>query len=240
MSYVVSTGTVAFSRGKDRPCGVSVAAVCVATVAALEDAQTQAEPFLGSRTALGAGHRGVGGRHQHHLPTRPRTFVDQFSFARADRRVGRFAGHPRLGQELRLEVLHGDQRMVVDDPLGPLSRVVGVLPGGLLFDPGRLPLGGQVTLGRGLSLRSAAPGHGALGLGPLGGAAFPVAEVGQVEVGIGGGGGSLHAPVHADRPVFARLVIRRAQPSDVDVMRQVRERHVRGVPGEFRDSSAFR
>ena len=46
--------------------------------------------------------------------------------------------------------------------------------------------------------------------------------------------------VHADRSVFAGLAIGLEQPSDVHVVRQRRERHVRAVPGEFRDPSSFR
>jgi hypothetical protein len=46
--------------------------------------------------------------------------------------------------------------------------------------------------------------------------------------------------VYADGAVFAGSEIGRVQPLDVDVMRQVRERHVRAVPGEFRDPFLFR
>ena len=46
--------------------------------------------------------------------------------------------------------------------------------------------------------------------------------------------------VHADGPVLACLGMGCEHPFDVDVMRQVRERHVRAVPGEFRDPLLFR
>src|SRR5262249_48782665 len=46
--------------------------------------------------------------------------------------------------------------------------------------------------------------------------------------------------IHADGPVLARLTIGFQQPVDVDVMGQIRERHVGGVPSEFRDPSSFR
>jgi hypothetical protein len=46
--------------------------------------------------------------------------------------------------------------------------------------------------------------------------------------------------VHADGPVPACMAMGCEHPFDVDVMRQVRERHVRAIPGEFRDPLSFR
>jgi hypothetical protein len=45
--------------------------------------------------------------------------------------------------------------------------------------------------------------------------------------------------IHADGAVFAGSEIGQVQPLDVDVMRQVRKRHVRAVPGELRDPFLF-
>ncbi|GAA2715375.1 hypothetical protein Apa02nite_093600 [Actinoplanes palleronii] len=123
MSHVVGTGTVAFSRGEDRPRGVEVAVGGEAAGRALEDAYAQSEAEIGSLSTLGAGHRGVGGRHQHHLPARPHTRLDQFLFARTDRGVGGLTGHGGPGQELRLEVLDSDQRV-----MGQLSGAPPAVP----------------------------------------------------------------------------------------------------------------
>ena len=46
--------------------------------------------------------------------------------------------------------------------------------------------------------------------------------------------------VHADGPVPACPSMGCEHPFDVDVMRQCREGHVRGIPGEFRDPLLFR
>lgn len=61
MSDIVGAGTVAFSRGEDRPRGVEVAAGGVAARCALERSDTKSEAEIGSLAARGAGHRGVGG-----------------------------------------------------------------------------------------------------------------------------------------------------------------------------------
>ena len=120
MSDVVSTSTAAFCRGQDHPGCVPVAPVGVSAGCAPEDPLTQPETVLGSRIALRAGHGGVGGRYQHHLPARPLANLDQDAFRGADRRVRGLARHRGLGQELRLEVLDGDQGVVVDDALAPI------------------------------------------------------------------------------------------------------------------------
>lgn len=198
MSDVVGTGTDTLCRGEDRPRGVEVPISGVTADRALECPDTQPEAFRGSRSALGAGHRGVGGRHQHHLPARPHTPVDQLTFTGPDSGVGRLTSRGGSGQELRLEVLDRDQVVAGDHPGGPLAGVVGVLPGGFLLDLGCLPLRVQVALRRGRALRSPPAGHPALGLGPFGGAAFTVAQVRQVKRGVGGGRGGLHTPVDAD------------------------------------------
>src|SRR5512142_1770292 len=111
MSHVVSTSVAAFCHGEDHPRGVPVATIRVAAVVAVEESATQPETVLGSRSALRAGHGGVGGRYQHHLPARPLTGFDKGSFGGSDRGVGCLAGHGGPREKLGLEVLHGDQGM---------------------------------------------------------------------------------------------------------------------------------
>jgi len=70
MSNVVSTSTIAFSRGEDRPRSVHVAVCGMPAVHAHEGPFGQPDARLDLAT-LRAGHGGVGGRNQHHLSTRP-------------------------------------------------------------------------------------------------------------------------------------------------------------------------
>ncbi len=56
---------VSSSRGQDRPGGVSVSSGDVSTGRALESSLRQRQAVLGSRPALAAHHRCVGGRHDH-------------------------------------------------------------------------------------------------------------------------------------------------------------------------------
>ena len=65
MSYVVSTSMAAFCHGEDHPRGVPVAVCDASAGRAREGSFGQPEAFLGSRTALRAGHSRVGGRNQH-------------------------------------------------------------------------------------------------------------------------------------------------------------------------------
>ena len=81
MSYVVSTSMAAFCHGEDHSRGVPVAVGGVSAGRACEDPVGEREAFLGSRPALRARHRGIGGRHQHHLAARPRAPLDQSRFA---------------------------------------------------------------------------------------------------------------------------------------------------------------
>jgi len=198
MSDVVGTGTVAFSRGEDRPRGVDVTVGAVSAGRAVENSYTQPEALLGSRSAHGAGHRGVSRRHQHHPPARPPATLDQFPFTRPDRRIRRFTGHTRLGQEPRFEILHSDQRVLLDDGLGPDTGVVGVLPGRLLRDPSRPAFRLQIALRRCVAFGPAPAGPRALRRGQLRGAATAMAKVRQVEPAVGGGRGALHTPVHTN------------------------------------------
>lgn len=124
MSHVVGAGTVAFSRGEDRPRGVPVVVGGVAAGRALEGTDIQSEAVIGSLTAPGAGHRGVGGRHQHHRAARPHTRLDQLSFAGAERRptAGPLLVHGFIVwcPKYRREVVDG----TVDDRPGEIVREV--------------------------------------------------------------------------------------------------------------------
>ena len=132
MSYVVGTRMAAFCHGEDHPRSVPVAAGGMPARFAPEGSFTQPGALLVSREARRAGHRGVGGRNQHHRPARPPAASGQFPLGRTDRGVGGLACHRGPGQEQRPEVRHGDHLVVVDDPPGPDAGRVGVLPGGLL------------------------------------------------------------------------------------------------------------
>jgi pimeloyl-ACP methyl ester carboxylesterase len=140
MSYVVGTSQDALTLDQDYPGGIPVAVCGVTAVLATEGSFGQLEWQLVSRKTLRAGHSGVGGRNRHHLPARPLAVPGQRPLESADRGVGRFAGHVRLREELRLEVLDRDHVMAGDDPLRPHPAVVRVLPGGLLQQPRGLTL----------------------------------------------------------------------------------------------------
>ena len=203
MSDIVGTSTASFCRGEDHSRSVAVPVRGVAAVQAPEGpfGQPEARLFLAT---LRAGHRGAGGRDQHHLAARPQAMLDKFPLGCTDRCVGGFARHGGLGQEFGPEVLHGDQLVVVNDPAGPQPRRVSVLPGGFLLDPGSFPLGAPVPGRLGMAARPTAAGHAPLGLGQVGGAPFPVPLVRQVIGRVGGDGRGGNAPVNADRPAHFR------------------------------------
>ena len=154
MSYVVGTGMAAFCHGEDHPRSVPVAPGGMPARFAPEGSFTQPGALLVSREALRAGHRGVGGRNQHHLPARPLAASGQFPLGRADRGVGGLACHRGLGQEQRPEVRNGDHLVAGHDPPGPDAGRVGVLPGGLLVQLRRLAPGPPVSAGGGLPVRA--------------------------------------------------------------------------------------
>jgi hypothetical protein len=85
MSDIVGTSTASFCRGEDYPRSVAVPVSGVPAVQALEGpfGQPEARLFLAT---LRAGHRGVSGRDQHHLPARPHATLNKFPLGRADRR----------------------------------------------------------------------------------------------------------------------------------------------------------
>ena len=132
MAYVVGTCTAAFCRGEDHPRGVPVPTGGVPATRAVEGPFGQPEAHLFLAT-LRAGHRGVGGRNQHHLPARPQATLHKFPLGCTDRCVGGFARHGGLGQELGPEVLNSDGLVMVNDPAGPQPRRVSVLPGAFFW-----------------------------------------------------------------------------------------------------------
>src|SRR5690606_33537641 len=137
MSYVVSTGTVEFYRGRQNYGGGVAVAVCsVPTGVATEDSYLQGKPLLGSRSTARAGHGCVRGRNQHHLSPRPPGTVDQLSFRRTDRSIGCFPRHRGTGKERRLEILHRDRVMVGNDTTRPHPSGMRVLPSRLLVQAG--------------------------------------------------------------------------------------------------------
>ena len=140
MSYVVSTSTVAFSRGEDRPRSVQVPVCAMPAVRAPEGSFSQPEARL-SLATLRAGHGCICGRHQHHRPTRPLAVFDQGPLGDANRGIGRLAGHPCLAQKFRLEVLNGNELVRRCDRPSPNPRGVQILSGSLLAQLGRRPTG---------------------------------------------------------------------------------------------------
>ncbi len=196
MSYVVNTDTVEFYRGRQNHVGgVAVAVRGMATRLAPEDTHIQREPLLGSRTTARAGHRRIGGRNQHHLPSRPRGTFDQLAFRRTDRGIRRFPGHTAVDQELGFEVRDSDRSMVGDHPPRPHTRGVSVLPGRFLVQAGGFTPGPPVTVARGVTSRASAAGHLTLSSCQFGGTTTPVSHVRQVMAGAGGGSGGGHTPV---------------------------------------------
>ncbi len=107
MADTVSTCTAPFCRGEDCPRGVPISSCGVAAGSTQEGSFGQPQALLGSRTALRAGHRGVGGRNEHHLSARPGALFDQVPLRRTNRGVRRLARHRGAREELRLEVPPG-------------------------------------------------------------------------------------------------------------------------------------
>ena len=164
MSDVVGTSTVTLGRGEDRPRGVSVAAGGVTAGRASESPDTQPEAFLGSRTALGAGHRGVGGRHQHHLPARPRTPLDQFRLHAPIAASAALRAIRDLARNFGLKSSTAIRWWLSTTRLAHCRASWVFCRAAFLCDPGGLPLRAQVALRRGLALGPATTGHLALAL----------------------------------------------------------------------------
>ena len=200
MSYSVSTGRVDTSPVQNDSGSISVAILDHSTEFADENPFRQQQARLGSRTATAARHRRVGGRHQHHLSTRPLGILDQRRFRCADGPVGRFTGHTGLRQKPRLEVFDRQHSMVGNDFGGPLTRSVLPLPGDRLIN-----LGDNAFCVRGNLWTPARRGHGlrraivrcrrASSLE----ARRPCSGCGQVVRGIGGRRRGAHTPVDTDQ-----------------------------------------
>jgi len=201
LSYVVSTSMAALCHGQDYPGSIPVT-ICSASAGRAHEASfPEREAFLGSRTALSAGHRCIGGRDQHHLPARPLAAIEKFPLGRADRGVSGLTRHRGPGQEQRLEVLDGDHLMVIHNPLGPCPGGVCVLARGFLLQLRSVPPGALVPVRLRLAALPAPPGHFSLRLCQFSGAASPVAPVRQVVGRIGGSSCGSDAPVDADPSV---------------------------------------
>jgi hypothetical protein len=202
MSDVVNTSVAPFCHRQDHPGSVPVPAVGVSALPTQESSFSESESLLGSRETTRTRHRRMGGLNQHHLPASPRTTCDQFALRYADRRISSLSGKCRLGEKCRSEVLDSDQVMTVDDALGPNPRVVPRLSCGLLVQLRSFPAGPLVPVGLRATLAAVSPGHLSLRLAELGGAAFPMTEIRQVESGTRGRGCDGYTPVDADPTGF--------------------------------------
>lgn len=198
MTDIVDTCVAALCHSQDHPGSVPIPTFYMATGPASEDSFTEPEALLGSRETPRTRHARVRGPHQHHPPAGPHTTLDQLPLRRSNRSIGGLPRHRRLGQERRSEVLHRDQSVAVDNPLRPHSRIVCGLPGGLLLQPRSLAFRPPVPLGLRTPITAVATGHRPLCLRDLRRAPFPVAEMRQVEVSVGGGGRRGDTPVDAN------------------------------------------
>jgi hypothetical protein len=139
------------------------------------------------------------GRHRHHRSAGPACHVRSVLPWLHLSQHARSCGHRGHRQNLRLEVHHGDQLVVLDHPLGPHARVVDVLPGALRVEPQRRPPGTPVPLRRGNTFRVAAS-HFVLGSGQLGRSPSPMPQKRQVKGRVSSGGRGGHTPVDAAGP----------------------------------------
>ncbi len=200
MSDSVNTNTLAFYRGKDRPCGVAVSPGGVTAGPAPENSFRQWESLLGSRETTRTRHRCVGGRHNHHRPASPRSGSDQFTFRCTDSVVGSFTRHRGLEQELGAEVFHRDQLVGGDDAARPLAGRVLALPGDFLVQPRSLSFRGLITPGTPASGFRFTPRHPPLVGDQFLCRCFRIFGALKVELGLGRGGDAGHTPVDTDRP----------------------------------------
>jgi len=198
MSDVVNTSTGTSSRGQDRPGSVPVPPCLKSAGFAPESTHTQPETCPVCRRAARAGHRCVGGRHQHHRSALPRATFDQLTLGCADPSIGTLAGHRGPRQELRLGTLNGDALVVVDHALGPDTSGVPVLVRRPLVRPRGLPPSAVVAVRRSVSARLPETRHLRLGPRQLASAHPAVPEVGQIVGRVGGGGRCRHAPTDTD------------------------------------------
>ncbi len=188
-------------RGQDRPGGVSVSSVGVAAGPALESSLRQRHAVLGSRPALAARHRCVGGRHYHHRSACPQGVGNQFAFSLPGGVIGCLTRHRGLEQELGAEVFHRDQMVARHDAARPLPRRVLALPGDFLVHNGGLPLCLPIAARRFLAGFGFASGHAALVGDQFLCRCFGIFGCHEVELRLGAGGDGGHAPVDTDRAV---------------------------------------
>ncbi len=198
LTDIVNTCVAALCHSQDHPGSVPIPTLYMTTGPASEDSFTEPEALLGSRETPRTRHARVRGPHQHHLPAGPHAPFDQLSLRAADRSIGGLTRHRRPGQDRRREVLHRDQSVAVNNPLRPHPRIMFGLSGRLLLQPRGLPPRPPVALGLGAPLSGVAAGHCPLRLRQLRRTPLPVAEIRQVEGGVGGGGRGRHTPVDAD------------------------------------------
>ncbi len=199
MSDSVSTNTLAFYRGKDRPCGVAVSPGGVTAGPAPENSFRQWESLLGSRETTRTRHRCVGGRHNHHRPARPRSGSDQFTFRRTDSVVGSFTRHRGLEQKLGTEILHSDQLVVADDGLRPGPRRVLSLAGNLFVQSRGLPLRGLIAPRTVPPRFRFTPGHAPLVGGQPIRCRLRVSRGFQIKLRLGSSGNAENTPVDTHR-----------------------------------------
>ena len=197
MSYIVNTCVAPFCHSQNHSGGVPVTPGGMPAGVALESSHVQVKPLV-SRKAFTARHRCVRGLNQHHPSASPSPSLQQFTFRRSDRSIGRLTRHRGFRQKLRLEVLHGDRCVALHDPSSPHPGIVLSLAGRLLVQPSCLPAGVAVAVGLNFPALAVAPRHFALSFGQLCSAALPMSRILQVETRIGGGGHGADTPVNTD------------------------------------------
>ncbi len=185
-------------RGQDRPGGVSVSSVGVSAGRALESSLRQRQAVLGSRPALAARHRCVGGRHYHHRSACPLGVSDQFAFSGPDGVIGCLTRHRGLEQKLGAEVFHRDQMIARHDAARPLAGRVLTLPGDFLVHDGSLLLCLPITARRFLAGFGFTSGHAALIFRELACGGFRVLGRFEVELWFRCGRDCGYAPVDTD------------------------------------------
>ncbi|SED08503.1 hypothetical protein SAMN04490220_3452 [Rhodococcus jostii] len=202
MTYIVNAGVAPLCHSQDHPGGVPVTMSSTAAPVTPESLFAEPQLLLGSREATGARHGRVPGRDEHQLTVEPVGEFDQPPLHRPDRGISRLSRHCRFDEELRFEVLHGDQLMVLDDPSCPDPGVVLSLASRLLLQSRGLPLGGDIPA-RWFRAYTSASRHLALYLCELGGAALPMPKVWQIVALVGGSRGRRYTPVDTNGAFYS-------------------------------------
>lgn len=173
--------------------------------------------MLGSRKATRTRHARVGGLHQHHPPASPHSTFDQLALRCTNRGIRSLTRHRGLCQKGRLEVLHRNQFMFVNNSFRPYSRIVLGLPGRLLVQLCGCTRGPLVPAGLWAGLGTPTPGHFPLRSSKLRSGSSAVTEVRQIERGVGRCGSGYHSPIDAN----AALGVGRSLHSAPDNKRRV-------------------